>query len=55
MSRRTERTTVRLPAELMRLAKRTAAKQGRTLTSLIEDSLRQAVRGKPGGTRMSSA
>ena len=49
MSRRTERTTVRLPAELMRLAKRTAAGQGRTLTSLIEDSLRAAVSEKSGG------
>ena len=51
MSRRTERTTVRLPAELKRLAKRTAAEQGRTLSSLIEDSLWEAVRGKPAGAR----
>ena len=38
-----ERTTVRLPAELLRLAKRKAANEGRTLTSLIEDGLRWAV------------
>ena len=38
-----ERTTVRLPAELMRLAKRKAAEEGRTLTALIEESVRQAV------------
>jgi hypothetical protein len=36
----TERTTVRLPEELMRAAKRVAAAQGRTLTSLIEDGVR---------------
>jgi hypothetical protein len=34
-----ERTTVRLPKELMRRAKRKAAEQGRTLTALIEDAL----------------
>lgn len=38
-----ERTTVRLPPELLRLAKRKAAEEGRTLTALIEDSLWQAV------------
>ena len=38
-----ERTTVRLPAELMRRAKRKAAAEGRTLTSLIEDGLRQVM------------
>jgi hypothetical protein len=36
----TERTTVRLPEDLMRRAKRRAAEEGRTLTSLIEDGLR---------------
>jgi hypothetical protein len=36
----TERTTVRLPAELLARAKRKAAAEGRTLTSLIEDGLR---------------
>jgi hypothetical protein len=39
----TERTTVRLPEELMRQAKQVAAAQGRTLTSLIEDGLRFVV------------
>jgi Ribbon-helix-helix protein, copG family len=36
----TKRTTVRLPEELLRRAKRMAAAEGRTLTSLIEDGLR---------------
>jgi len=35
-----ERTTVRLPSELMRRAKRKAATEGRTLTALIEEGLR---------------
>ncbi len=35
-----ERTTVRLPEELLRRAKRKAAEEGRTLTALIEDGLR---------------
>lgn len=35
-----ERTTVRLPADLLERAKRKAAAEGRTLTSLIEDGLR---------------
>ncbi len=39
----TERTTVRLPEDLLRRAKRKAAAEGRTLTSLIEDGLRQVV------------
>jgi hypothetical protein len=39
----TERTTVRLPNELLRRAKRKAAAEGRTLTSLIEDGLRLVV------------
>lgn len=34
------RTTVRLPDDLFRRAKRIAAAEGRTLTSLIEDGLR---------------
>ena len=38
-----ERTTVRLPPELMKRAKRKAAAEGRTLTSLIEDGLRLIV------------
>ena len=41
MSRRmTERTTVRLPGDLLKRAKRKAAAEGRTLTALIEDGLR---------------
>jgi len=39
----TERTTVRLPEELLRRAKRKAAAEGRTRTSLIEDGLRLVV------------
>jgi hypothetical protein len=38
-----ERTTVRLPADLLKRAKRKAAAEGRTLTSLIEDGLRLVV------------
>jgi hypothetical protein len=36
----TERTTVRLPRDLLARAKRKAAAEGRTLTSLIADGLR---------------
>ena len=45
----TERTTVRLPQDLLVGAKRKAAAEGRTLTSLIEDGLRAVVfdKGKP--------
>ena len=39
----TERTTVRLPEDLLDRAKRKAAAEGRTLTSLIEDGLRLMV------------
>jgi hypothetical protein len=39
----TERTTVRLPEDLLHRAKRKAVAEGRTLTSLIEDSLRLIV------------
>ena len=39
----TERTTVRLPEELLARARRKAAAEGRTLTSLIEDGLRRVV------------
>ena len=38
-----ERTTVRLPEDLLRRAKRKAADEGRTLTALIEDGLRLVV------------
>jgi CopG antitoxin of type II toxin-antitoxin system len=40
----TERTTVRLPEDLLNRAKRKAAAEGRTLTSLIEDGLRLIIR-----------
>ena len=38
-----ERTTVRLPEELLQRARLKAAEEGRTLTSLIEDGLRMVV------------
>jgi len=38
-----ERTTVRLPAELLKRAKRKAAEEGLTLTALIEDGLRLVI------------
>jgi hypothetical protein len=38
--RMSERTTVRLPEELLTRARRKAAAEGRTLTALIEDGLR---------------
>ena len=39
----TERTTVRLPEDLVRHAKRKAAAEGRSLTSLIEQGLRRVL------------
>lgn len=46
----TERTTVRLPEDLVRRAKRKAAAEGRTLTALIEDGLRRVLsEGRPAG------
>jgi hypothetical protein len=39
------RTTIRLPEELLRRAKRRAAVEGRTFTSLVEDGLRHVVDG----------
>jgi hypothetical protein len=39
----TARTTVRLPEDLLDRARRKAAAEGRTLTSLIEDGLRVVV------------
>jgi hypothetical protein len=38
-----ERTTVRLPPDLVRRAKHKAAEQGRSLTALIEEGLRSVV------------
>jgi hypothetical protein len=40
-----ERTTVRLPEDLLDRARGKAAAEGRTLTSLIEDGLRLVVSG----------
>lgn len=40
----TERTTVRLPDELIRRAKRQAAVEGRSLTALIEEGLRRVLK-----------
>jgi hypothetical protein len=57
-----ERTTVRLPEDLLKCAKRKAAADGRTLTSLIEDGLRlviaenrKAAKGKRVMPRVSTA
>lgn len=43
------RTTIRLDDALLRQAKKVAAETGRTLTSVIEDALRESLarRGKP--------
>lgn len=41
----TERTTVRLPPELLARAKRKAVVEGRTLTALIEEGLRVVIAG----------
>jgi hypothetical protein len=38
-----DRTTVRLPEDLLKRAKRKAAAEGRTLTSLIADGLRLVI------------
>src|ERR1700732_5175022 len=46
VSEMTERTTIRLPDELLTRAKRKAAAEGRTLTSLIEQGLRLVVSDK---------
>lgn len=43
----TERTTVRLPLDLLRRARRKAAEERRTLTSLIEEGLRLAIADNP--------
>jgi hypothetical protein len=42
-----ERTTVRLPDDLVRRAKRKALAEGRSLTALIEDGLRRVVDDRP--------
>ena len=40
----TERTTVRLPEDLIRRAKRKAAAEGRSLTVLIEEGIRRILK-----------
>jgi hypothetical protein len=42
-----ERTTVRLPDDLLRRAKRKAVAEGRSLTALIEDGLRRVLNERP--------
>ena len=42
-----ERTTVRLPEDLVRRAKRKAVTEGRSLTALIEDGLRRVLKESP--------
>jgi len=46
-----QRTTVRLPEDLLKRAKRKAAAQGRTLTSLIEDGLRRVIAENQAGAK----
>ena len=46
-----KRTTVRLPADLLKKAQRKAAAEGRTLTALMEDGLRYVVSDKPAEKR----
>ena len=45
------RTTVRLPAELLKKAQRKAAAEGRTLTGMMEEGLRYVVSEKPAEKR----
>ena len=47
------RTTVRLPDELMRAAKRHAQQTGRTFARLLEDCLRAELRQPAGAHRVS--
>lgn len=42
-----KRTTVRLPAELLKKAQRKAAAEGKTLTGLMEEGLHYVVSEKP--------
>ncbi len=46
----TERTTVRLPDDLIERAKRKAAAEGRSLTALIEEGLRRVLSERPAET-----
>jgi Ribbon-helix-helix protein, copG family len=43
----TERTTVRLPDDLVRRARRKALAEGRSLTALIEEGLRRVLADRP--------
>jgi hypothetical protein len=47
----TERTTVRLPGDLVRRAKRKALAEGRSLTALIEEGLRRVLADRPAAAR----
>ncbi|HYV50112.1 MAG TPA: ribbon-helix-helix protein, CopG family [Myxococcaceae bacterium] len=49
------RTTIRLPDDLLAAAKRRAAETHRSLTTVIEDALREALSRKPGSRRRSRA
>jgi len=44
------RTTVDLNDELLRMAKKRAADEGRPLRAILEDGLRLLFRGRPGGS-----
>ncbi len=46
-----ERTTVRLPDDLVQRARRKAAEEGRSLTALIEDGLRRVLNERPAETQ----
>jgi hypothetical protein len=50
-----ERTTIRLPEELLSRAKRKASAEGRTLTSLIEEGLRLVLAEGRKGSKQKSA
>jgi hypothetical protein len=50
-----ERTTVRLPEELLARARRKAAAEGRTLTSLIEQGLQSVIAERKPKQRPSSS
>jgi hypothetical protein len=51
----TERTTVRLPEDLIRRAKRRALAEGRSLTALIEDGLRRVLDDRARSARIERA
>ena len=46
----TERTTVRLPDDLIRRARTKALEEGRSLTALIEEGLRRVLNERPQGS-----